>query len=140
MTIFPPSALLYHLRRDVLRHQIRPFKAHRDNFIEFLFRAVKNISVIRQRGVVDENIDAAEASDDLIYHCLHVARFRNVAQHEHGLVTSLIDFIHHRLAAPLCVSITAILAPSAANSFAIALPIFLPAPVMTATCPCNFIP
>src|SRR5213594_2194329 len=37
-----------------------------------------------------------------------------------------------------CISATAILAPSVANSFAIALPMFLPAPVMSATCPLSF--
>src|SRR6266576_2365777 len=40
---------------------------------------------------------------------------------------------------PSCISATAILAPSDAKSFAIALPMFRPAPVMIATCPFNFI-
>jgi hypothetical protein len=55
--------------------------------------------VISQRGVVDENIDAAEAGDYLTDHRFHVSRFRNVAQHEHCFLACLIDLIDHGLAA-----------------------------------------
>ena len=74
-----PSALLRHLSCNVLRHEIRSFEAHGDNFIEFLFRTFKDVRVVRQSGVVDENIDAAEARYDLADHRFHVARFGDVA-------------------------------------------------------------
>jgi hypothetical protein len=132
LTILPPSLLL-HLRGDIFRHQIGPFQTYRDNLIELIFRAIENIGVVRQRGVVHENIDTAKLRHDSMDHLCDVAGFRDVAQHHHGLSASLGDFIDHCCPRPSCISTTAIFAPSEAKSFAIALPIFLPAPVMTAT-------
>ena len=55
-------------------------------------------------------------------------------------MAGLLDFIYYGLAAALVHFDDPDPGTLGANSFAMALPIFFPAPVITATCPFNFMP
>src|SRR5215467_9647962 len=81
------ASLLRHLCRNILGYQVQTLEAYRDDPIKFLLRAVEYIRVIRDGSVIDENIDAAKARSDFFHHILHIARLRNITQHEHRFLT-----------------------------------------------------
>ena len=89
--------------------------------------------VVRDRDVVDENIDAAEALDDRLDNGGDVAAVGDIGAEQLGFPATALIPATTRSPRGLSMSTTATLAPSAANSLAISSPILRPAPVTTAT-------
>ena len=56
--------------------------------------------MVRDRCVVDQNIDASELPDYLLHHLPDIAGFRDITNHQDRFMPRLLDLIDNSLSAP----------------------------------------
>jgi hypothetical protein len=97
----PAGALFGHLQADVLAHEELALERHRHDAVPLLLADVEDVLVVRDRDVVDENVDAAEALDDRPDNGGDVAAVGDIGGEQLGFPATCSDPGHDPLAARL---------------------------------------
>ena len=100
LTMRPPP-LRGHLLADMLAHEELAFQRHRQHAVPFVFGDVEDVLVVGDRDIVDEDIDAAVAGDDVLDQRCDVAALRNVGHEQRGVAARGLDRVGDALAARL---------------------------------------
>src|SRR5207244_1817149 len=90
---------LDHVRQDRFRHQERAFQVDVDLFIPLFFRAIERSVRIKDTCIVEQNVDAAESTQDFIDRELTVAAFPYIAGDEDGMPTVFSNLLCYGVAA-----------------------------------------